>query len=105
MSDFSKKKIERISKKMDIPIWKFKIAFGLPLKTIEATTLEEVCKCYCTASSGSEIEAVAFKKWNELSLKQAEDAIGLKEAEKAYENAPYGSEAEAVALRKIYEFS
>ena len=100
------KRIETVSKKSGIPMWKIMEALGRPLEEWPITTLAEAKDVYTLtlndiSLNNSRIQKKILLKWEELSLKESEAATTKQAAQAIYNLTPNGSKAERKALLKL----
>jgi hypothetical protein len=94
-------KLVLLSKETGIHLWMLKEACYLPLDGCNATTAEEAKQAFEYKPRFSEAKQAAWLKWNELSLKQAREAVTEEEVLAAFAVSPRLSKAQQVALIKL----
>lgn len=95
-----------LSKKSRIPLREIKKALKIPITICTATTPEEAQRFFAAANITSEKrdKEIAGRKWDELSMKRAENATTLTAAKKAHHTARSSSKAANIALLKWIGF-
>jgi hypothetical protein len=100
MVDYSK-----LSAKLNIPLWKFEVAMGRPIKECLAKTPEEADTMYSAATEGSEEEVAAELKGDALILQLLPTVTSAKRAEEFFYIASFNSSAEKAAFLKRVELA
>ncbi len=101
--------LKRMALLTGVPVFALKEALGIPLEECTAKTLDEVKHLYFNSPPSDDDEEnkegarSIVKKWEELSLAEANAAITKEEVVAALENV-VGAKARAVALKKMLGF-
>jgi hypothetical protein len=102
----SDEKLSLLSKRTDIPVFRFKEVLGIPPENeCQASSVAEASNIACDTPLNSEEECAALAKWCKLIVLELVTASTFAELQTAYYHAPGDTAAFYLALEKWENFS